>query len=361
MNIVEKYGGTSVGTIEQIQAIALHAKHMKEQGHNLVIVASAMGKTTNKLIELAHSVTSNPNKRELDSLLSTGEQQTITLLAIAMNSIGLDTISLTGYQAGFLTSKHHSRALIKDIDTTTIQAHLDQGKVVVVAGFQGATEYGDITTLVRGGSDTTAVAIAAKLGYLYVDTGAIYRTIGYHALTAGIDPKDEAAVAAALPGLRVELTYGEDGLQHMFLNGQDVTKEIRLPEVSMYASAVSAHPAVRAYLLEMQRELARTNNVIMDGRDIGTVVLPDAQVKVFLTASPEARARRRMLELEQRGIPQPFEQILTDIQERDWNDSHRAAAPLRQAEDAVLLDTTELTFQESEAALLHIIRERTEA
>ena len=150
-------------------------------------------------------------------------------------------------------------------------------------------------------------------------------------------------------------------MQHMFLNGQDVTKEIRLPEVSMYASAVSAHPAVRAYLLEMQRELARTNNVIMDGRDIGTVVLPDAQVKVFLTASPEARARRRMLELEQRGIPQPFEQILTDIQERDWNDSHRAAAPLRQAEDAVLLDTTELTFQESEAALLHIIRERTEA
>ena len=127
----------------------------------------------------------------------------------------------------------------------------------------------------------------------------------------------------------------------------------------MCASAVSAHPPVRAYLLEMQRELARTNNVIMDGRDIGTVVLPDAQVKVFLTASPEARAHRRMLELEQRGTPQPFEQILKDIQERDWNDSHRAAAPLRQAEDAVLLDTTELTFQESEAALLDIIQERT--
>ena len=129
----------------------------------------------------------------------------------------------------------------------------------------------------------------------------------------------------------------------------------------MYASAVSAHPAVRAYLLEMQRELARTNNVIMDGRDIGTVVLPDARVKVFLTASPEARARRRMLELEQRGTPQPFEQILNDIRERDWNDSHRATAPLRQAEDSVLLDTTELNFQESEAALLDIIRERTEA
>ena len=211
------------------------------------------------------------------------------------------------------------------------------------------------------GKSTLARSIAAKLGYLYVDTGAIYRTIGYHAFSTGIDPKDEAAVSTALPELQVELAYGEDGLQHMFLNGQDVTQEIRLPEVSMCASAVSAHPPVRAYLLEMQRELARTNNVIMDGRDIGTVVLPDAQVKVFLTASPEARAHRRMLELEQRGIPQPFEQILTDIQERDWNDSHRAAAPLRQAEDAVLLDTTELTFQESEVALLHIIRERTEA
>ncbi|MDO4316142.1 MAG: (d)CMP kinase [Oscillospiraceae bacterium] len=208
------------------------------------------------------------------------------------------------------------------------------------------------------GKSTLARSIAARLGYLYVDTGAIYRTIGYHALANGIDPRDEAAVSAALPDLQVELAYGEDGLQHMRLNGWDVTKEIRLPEVSMYASAVSAHPTVRAYLLEMQRELARTHNVIMDGRDIGTVVLPDAAVKVFLTASPEARAHRRMLELEQRGTPQPFEKILKDIEERDWNDSHRAAAPLRQAEDAVLLDTTELDFQESEAALLEIIRGR---
>lgn len=208
------------------------------------------------------------------------------------------------------------------------------------------------------GKSTLARSIAARLGYLYVDTGAIYRTIGYHALANGIDPRDEAAVSAALPDLQVELAYGEDGLQHMRLNGRDVTKEIRLPEVSMYASAVSAHPTVRAYLLEMQRELARTHNVIMDGRDIGTVVLPDAAVKVFLTASPEARAHRRMLELEQRGTPQPFEKILKDIEERDWNDSHRAAAPLRQAEDAVLLDTTELDFQESEAALLEIIRGR---
>lgn len=208
------------------------------------------------------------------------------------------------------------------------------------------------------GKSTLARSMAAKLGYLYVDTGAIYRTIGYHAFVNHIDPRDEAAVSAALPGFQVELSYGGDGLQHMLLNGRDVTKEIRLPEISMYASAVSAHPSVRVYLLEMQRELARTHNVIMDGRDIGTVVLPDAEVKVFLTASPEARAKRRMLELEQRGTPEPFEKVLQDIQERDWNDSHRAAAPLRQADDAVLLDTTELDFQESEAALLEIIQRR---
>ena len=209
------------------------------------------------------------------------------------------------------------------------------------------------------GKSTLARGAAAELGYLYVDTGAIYRTIGYYAHANHIDPKDEQAVASALPQVRVELTYGDDGLQHMLLNGQDVTKEIRLPEISLCASAVSAHPGVRAFLLEMQRELARTHNVIMDGRDIGTVVLPDADVKIFLTASPEARARRRMLELEQRGTPEPYEKILKEIEQRDWDDSHRATAPLRQAEDAVLLDTTELNFEESREALLKLIRERT--
>ena len=209
------------------------------------------------------------------------------------------------------------------------------------------------------GKSTLAKSLAAKLNYLYVDTGAIYRTIGYHVFSKGIDPKDEAAVSAQLPEIQVELMYGDDGLQHMLLNGQDVTQEIRLPEISMYASAVSAHPSVRAYLLEMQRQLARTSNVIMDGRDIGTVVLPNAEVKVFLTASAEERARRRCLELEQRGTPEPFEKVLKEIQERDWNDSHRDIAPLRQAEDAVLLDTTELNFQQSEAALLKIIEEKT--
>ena len=210
------------------------------------------------------------------------------------------------------------------------------------------------------GKSTLARAIAAELGCLYVDTGAIYRTIGYYALTHGIDPKDSAAVTKSLPNVQVELTYGEDGLQHMLLNGQDVTKEIRLPEVSLCASAVSAHPEVRAFLLDMQRQLARTHSVIMDGRDIGTVVLPEADVKVYLTASAQARARRRCAELEQRGTPEPFEKVLGEIEERDWNDTHRDVAPLRQAEDAVLLDTTELTFQESKAALLHIIRKRTQ-
>ena len=211
------------------------------------------------------------------------------------------------------------------------------------------------------GKSTLARSVSAKLAYLYVDTGALYRTIGYYVFTKGIDPKNQDAVAAVLPDIQVEMAYGDDGLQHMLLNGQDVTKEIRLPEISMYASAVSAHPPVRAFLLEMQRELARKNNVIMDGRDIGTVVLPDAQVKIFLTATPEARATRRALELEQRGTPESFEKVLADIQQRDWDDSHRPTAPLKQADDAILLDTTELNFQESEAALMEIIKEKTNA
>ena len=157
------------------------------------------------------------------------------------------------------------------------------------------------------GKSTLARSAAARLGYLYVDTGAIYRTIGCAARRRGIDPGDQAAVVAMLPSLSIRLTYGEDGLQHMALDGEDVTEEIRLPEVSRYASLVSAYPEVRAYLLEMQRQLAREHSVIMDGRDIGTVVLPDAEVKVFLTASAEERARRRMLELEQRGTPEPYE------------------------------------------------------
>ena len=208
------------------------------------------------------------------------------------------------------------------------------------------------------GKSTLAKAAAAELGIVYVDTGAIYRSIGYYVFSKGIDPKDAAAVIAILPELDIQMRYGEDGVQRMLLNGEDVTRQIRLPEMSMYASAVSAIPEVRTFLLEMQREMARRTSVIMDGRDIGTVVLPDAQVKIFLTAAAEIRANRRMKELEQRGTPQPFEEVLQQIVERDWADSHRAAAPLRQAEDAELLDTSELDFDESLQAMLAIIRRR---
>ena len=208
------------------------------------------------------------------------------------------------------------------------------------------------------GKSTLAKAAATQLGIVYVDTGAIYRSIGYYVYCKGIDPKDAAAVIAVLPEMEIQMCYGEDGVQHMILNGEDVSQQIRLPEMSMYASAVSAIPEVRAFLLEMQRQMARSTSVIMDGRDIGTVVLPRADVKIFLTAAAEVRALRRMKELEQRGTPQAFEEVLQQIEKRDWDDSHRAAAPLRQAEDAVLLDTSELTFDESLAAMLEIIRRR---
>ena len=208
------------------------------------------------------------------------------------------------------------------------------------------------------GKSTLAKAIAAKLGILYVDTGAIYRTIGYAVKRRGIEPRDEAAVRAILPELEIGMRYEADGEQHMLLNGQDVTREIRLPEISMYASAVSALPAVRAFLLEMQRDLARKHSVIMDGRDIGTVVLPDATVKIFLTATPEARATRRWKEYQAKGIDTPYEEVLADVKQRDYQDTHRAAAPLKQAEDAVLLDTSELDFEQSLDAMKQIIAKK---
>ncbi len=208
------------------------------------------------------------------------------------------------------------------------------------------------------GKSTLARALAKELGFVYVDTGAIYRSVGYYAYQRGIDPADGAAVEALLPEIQLEMVYREDGLQHMILNGEDVTKEIRLPEISMYASRVSAIPAVRAFLMDMQRDMARTHSVIMDGRDIGTVVLPQADVKLFLTASAEDRARRRCLELEERGTPEPYEKLLEEMQERDRNDSSRSAAPLRPAEDAVILDTTGNTFQQSFDLLLQTIKER---
>ena len=208
------------------------------------------------------------------------------------------------------------------------------------------------------GKSTLSKAVAAELGIVYVDTGAIYRTIGYYVFGKEIDPKDAEAVIAILPELEIEMRYGEDGLQRMFLNGEDVTTQIRLPQISMYASAVSAIPEVRTFLLEMQRSMARRSSVIMDGRDIGTVVLPDADVKIFLTADAKVRAQRRWKELEQRGTPRPFEEVLREIEERDWADSHRAAAPLKHAEDAVLVNTNELSFDESKEKLLEVIRRR---
>ena len=208
------------------------------------------------------------------------------------------------------------------------------------------------------GKSTLAKAVAARRSILYVDTGAIYRTIGYHVFRRGIDPQDREGVIGALPEIRVDMAYSDDGLQHMLLNGEDVTAKIRLPEISMYASAVSAIPEVRAFLLEMQRELARRQSVIMDGRDIGTVVLPDADVKIYLTAAVETRALRRMKELEERGTPRPFEEVLQEMKDRDWADSHREVAPLRQAEDAILLDTSELDFDQSLEAMLELIERR---
>ena len=208
------------------------------------------------------------------------------------------------------------------------------------------------------GKSTLAKALAEELHILYVDTGAIYRTIGCYARRQRVDAADTQAVISLLPQVKISMRYDDQGLQHMLLQNEDVTREIRLPEMSLYASAVSAIPEVRTFLLEMQRSFARTSSVIMDGRDIGTVVLPDAQVKIFLQADVEIRARRREEELLQRGTPVRFEQVLAEMKERDYNDTHRAAAPLRPAPDAVVVDTSHLDFQQSKERLLEIIRER---
>lgn len=209
------------------------------------------------------------------------------------------------------------------------------------------------------GKSTLARQLAQELGFLYVDTGAIYRTVALKTKRAGVPADDREAVTELLEQLQIRMSYGKDGLQHMYLDEDDVTEDIRLHEISQLASLVSAIPEVRAYLLDFQRKLARENNVVMDGRDIGTVVLPNADVKIFLTASSQIRARRRLLELEQRGQQADFATILRDIEQRDEQDRNRPIAPLRQAEDAVLLDTSELNLQESLAAMLKIVRERT--
>ncbi len=210
---------------------------------------------------------------------------------------------------------------------------------------------------VGAGKSTIARTAAQRLGFIYADTGALYRAVGLYCLRNGADLGDKSAIAAAVGGIKPEIRLCE-GVQHVYLNGEDVSAQIRLPEVSMAASAVSSVPEVRAALLEMQRDIARKNSVIMDGRDIGTVVLPNAKVKIFLTAAPEIRARRRFDELCAKGSAVTFEEVLRDLNERDYNDSHRAAAPLKQAEDAVLADTSGLDFEQSVELVCGIIKER---
>ena len=208
------------------------------------------------------------------------------------------------------------------------------------------------------GKSTLARALARELGYLYVDTGAIYRTVALRAREAGADPSDPEQVAPLLEDLDLRMDYGGDGVQRMYLSGRDVTETIRENEVSALASQVAALPAVREFLLDFQRKQAREHDVVMDGRDIGTVVLPQAGVKIFLTAAPEARARRRTTELLQRGQDADFDEILREIRQRDEQDENRPVAPLRQAEDAALLDTTNLDLKGSLEALLTLVRER---
>ena len=207
------------------------------------------------------------------------------------------------------------------------------------------------------GKSSVARRLAAELGFLYVDTGALYRSIGYYAYTKGVATNDAEKVVALLPEIKVELKY-VDGIQQIWLNGENVSAEIRLPEMSMAASNVSAMPEVRAFLLSLQRSIAAENSVVMEGRDIATVILPNADIKFFLTASPEARTRRRLLEFEQKGQKVDFDALLAETIQRDYNDSHRAAAPLKQADDAILIDNTDYDFEQTIEKMLAIVKEK---
>ena len=205
------------------------------------------------------------------------------------------------------------------------------------------------------GKSSLAKKLAAAFSFIYVDTGAIYRTVGLSAFNKGIDPKNEEAVKAILPELEIGMKYNEAGEQCMMLNGEDVSKAIRMPEISLYASDVSAHASVRSFLLDMQRKFARESNVIMDGRDIGTVVLPDAELKIYLTADVEVRAQRRYLELQQKDVEAVYEEVLEEMKLRDWQDMNREVAPLKKADDAVLVDTSEIDFEESFHVLCELV------
>ena len=208
------------------------------------------------------------------------------------------------------------------------------------------------------GKSTIARRLAAELGYRYVDTGAIYRTVAYFMDLWGVSPKDVDGVNRYIDELTIGIEYDEDGLQHMIMNGMDVTQDIRTQDISQKASLISAHAVVREVLLDMQRDMARNYDVVMDGRDIGTVVLPKATVKIFLTASPEVRAERRCKELQEKGQKAQYAQILKEIQQRDYQDTHREIAPLKMCRDSVKVDTSNLNLEESVAAIRKIIEEK---
>ena len=208
------------------------------------------------------------------------------------------------------------------------------------------------------GKSTIAKRLAKELGYHYVDTGAIYRTVAYFMDLLGVSPKDSDGVERYIDELTIKIEYDEEGKQHMLMNGMDVTDEIRTQDISQKASLVSAQPVVREVLLDMQRDVAKAHNVIMDGRDIGTVVLPKADVKIFLTATPEVRAKRRCDELLAKGQKVNYEQVLKDIIQRDYQDTHREIAPLKLARDSVKVDTSELDIDGVIAAIEAIIKEK---
>lgn len=208
------------------------------------------------------------------------------------------------------------------------------------------------------GKSSLSKEVAKELSFIYVDTGALYRTIGLAASRKGLKKEDKAEIISMLNDIDVKLSFNDEGSQIVLLNGEDVSSFIRTPEASMFASAVSAIPEVRAFLLDLQRNMAKSDNVIMDGRDIGTVVLPDAKIKIFLTASPEKRAMRRHKENIEKGIDSTYEEVLKDVNQRDYQDSHREIAPLKPAEDSVLVDTSDYDFEGSKELLLKVIKER---